>query len=55
MLLISILLLASILRLIAPRNWGNSLYADFLLWDEQDLQRLGTEGGPRGDLPLSRG
>ena len=34
-LLVSILLLAAILRLIALWNWGDSLYADFLLWDER--------------------
>jgi 4-amino-4-deoxy-L-arabinose transferase-like glycosyltransferase len=33
--LVSILLLAAILRIIALSNWGDSLYADFLLWDER--------------------
>ena len=34
-LLVSILILAAILRFIALSNWGDSLYADFLLWDER--------------------
>ena len=34
-LLVLILLLAALLRLIALANWGDSLYADFLLWDER--------------------
>jgi hypothetical protein len=34
-LLVSILLLAAILRLIARSNWGDSPYSDFLLWDER--------------------
>lgn len=34
-LLVLILLLAALLRLIALSNWGDSLYADFLLWDER--------------------
>jgi 4-amino-4-deoxy-L-arabinose transferase-like glycosyltransferase len=33
--LVLILLFAALLRLIALSNWGDSLYADFLLWDER--------------------
>lgn len=35
LLLVSILLLAALLRLIALSSWRGSVYAEFLLWDEQ--------------------
>jgi hypothetical protein len=41
-LLVSILVLAALLRLIALSNWGDSLYADFLLWDERIYETCTT-------------